>query len=260
MNFSEVLRNARAETDTAVPEGWMQGRAAFGGLAAALVYETIAGESDDAPLRSLTISFVAPAKQGKLERQAQVLRRGSSVTQIEGRGVQEGQVVTAALASFGRERTSSISVALPTAPAFTAPEDCQALPDIEGLTPEFARHFDYRIAKGALPYSGISDTRFGGWVRFRDCDEPVTISHLLALIDAWPPAVLQMLSELAPASSLTWTLELPHPLSQCSAADWWQYQAEIEQAADGYAVIQARVWDAHGRPVALSRQTVTVFA
>ncbi|WP_288132609.1 thioesterase family protein [Microbulbifer sp.] len=260
MKFSDILRDARGTADTTVPEGWMQGRAAFGGLAAALVYEAIAARSQDAPLRSLTTSFVAPAKQGKLERRSEVLRRGSSVTQIEGRAVQEGQVVTAALASFGSGRDSAIRVSLPSAPTFTAPDACQALPDIDGLTPEFARHFDYRIAEGALPFSGISETRLGGWMRFRNCDEPVTVSHLLALIDAWPPAVLQMLSELAPASSLTWTLEACHPLSQRSAGDWWQYQAEIEQAGDGYAVIQAKIWDADGKPVALSRQTVTVFA
>lgn len=259
MNFSEVLRNARSETDTTIPEGWMQGRAAFGGLAAALVYEAIAEQSGDAPMRSLTISFVAPAKNGKLDLRAHVLRRGRSVTQIEGHGSQDGQVVTAALASFGHPRQSSIQIELPRAPVFTPPEECEAIPDIEGITPEFARHFDYRIAQGGLPYSGIGDTRFGGWVRFRNCDEQITVSHLLALIDAWPPAVLQMLKELAPASSLTWTLELMEPLSQCRASDWWQYQADIEQAGDGYAVIQARIWDTEGRPVALSRQTVTVF-
>ena len=259
MNFSEALRSTRGKLDTQVPEGWMQGRAAFGGLMAALVYQAIEEQADSAPLRSLTISFVAPASQGALARSADILRRGSSVTQIEGRATQDGQVVTAALASFGRPRNSSIDVALPAAPEFNAPDDCQAFPDIEGLTPEFARHFDYRIALGALPYSGISETRFGGWVRFRDCDDAVTVGHLLALIDAWPPAVLQMLSELAPASSLTWTLELMEPLSQCRAGDWWKYLAEIEQAGDGYAVIQAKIWDAEGKPVALSRQTVTVF-
>lgn len=260
MNFSEVLRDARRGLDTTVPSGWMQGRAAFGGLAAALVYEAIAAQSQDTPLRSLTTSFVAPAVAGALSRKVEVLRRGKSVAQIEGRGIQDGQVVTAALASFGNGRNSSINVALPKAPEFTAPENCPALPDIEGLTPDFARHFDYRIAVGALPFSGVTDTRLGGWVRFRECDETISVSHLLALIDAWPPVVLQMLRDFAPASSLTWTLEIPQPLSERSAGDWWQYQAEIEQAGDGYVVIQARIWDADGEPVALSRQTVTVFA
>lgn len=259
MNFSEALRSTRGEMDTHVPEGWMQGRAAFGGLVAALVYQAIEEQAESAPLRSLTVSFVAPTSQGALSRRAEVLRRGRSVTQIEGRAAQGEQVVAAALASFGHARESSINVAFPSAPSFTAPEDCQAFPDIDGLTPEFARHFDYRIAQGALPYSGISDTRFGGWVRFRDCNDAVSVEHLLALIDAWPPAVLQMLNKLAPASSLTWTLELMEPLSQCRAGDWWQYLAEIEQAGDGYAVIHAKIWDADGNPVALSRQTVTVF-
>lgn len=68
-----------------------------------------------------------------------------------------------------------------------------------------------------------------------------------------------MLKQPAPASSLTWTLEFVEPLPQQSGGDWWQYLAEVEQAADGYGVTQARLWDASGKLVALTRQTVTVF-
>ncbi|WP_035480683.1 thioesterase family protein [Gallaecimonas xiamenensis] len=242
-----------------IPEGWSQGRATFGGLVAAMLYEKLASKAAQGSLRSLSFSFVGPAVPGKVEMTASILRAGRSVTQVEGRAWQGESVVLAAQASFGEGRASSVVVSPAAAPAFPAPEQCQPMPKVPGVIPEFTQFFDYRIAAGALPFSGASSTQLGGWVRFHEAPEAVTVGHLLALIDAWPPAVLPMLAAPAPASSLTWTLEFIEPLPALSGQHWWQYLAEVEQAGDGYAVTQARLWDAEGRLVALSRQTVTVF-
>jgi len=262
MTFDQLFNEWRESRGAQqVPEGWTQGRATFGGLVAAILYEKMAAEVDpDASLRSLTISFVGPVAAGAIESSAATLRAGRSVTQVEGHIRQEGSVVLAGLASFGKGRKSNINVATDSAPEFRAPGNSEALPYIPGVVPEFTQKFDYRIARGQLPFSGSSDTRLGGWVRFRDgSKEPVTIAHMLALIDAWPPAILPMLKQPAPASSLTWTVEFIEPLPQLGADQWWQYLAEVEQAADGYGVVQARLWDAEGRLVAFTRQTVTVF-
>ncbi|MFV8782375.1 thioesterase family protein [Microbulbifer sp. SA54] len=271
MQFNEVLLRARediaAKRPLQIPAGWTQGRATFGGLAAALLYEAIDEElsrtvDPGIPLRSLALSFVAPAEVGELNASVTTLRAGRSVAQIEARASQGQQVVTAALASFGRPRPSTIAVSPAAAPEFPAPEDCQALPYIEGMTPEFTRHFDYRITAGGLPFSGASEPRLGGWVRFKAPTGAASISHLLALIDAWPPAVLPMLKQVAPASSLAWTVEIMQSAQEQAASgeEWWQYMAEVDQAGDGYGVTQARLWDSRGNLVALSRQTVTVFA
>ncbi len=262
MTFDQLLGEWRANRGAKqVPDGWTQGRATFGGLVVAMLYEKMAAEVDpDASLRSLTVSFVGPVAAGTIDISSATLRTGRSVTQVEGHMRQEGSAVLAGLASFGRGRKSNIEVATGSAPEFSAPDDSEALPYIPGVIPEFTQKFDYRIARGQLPFSGSSDTHLGGWVRFRDGSrEPVTIAHLLALIDAWPPAILPMLKQPAPASSLTWTVEFIEPLPEMGADQWWQYLAEVEQAADGYGVVQARLWDAEGRLVAFTRQTVTVF-
>ncbi|WP_105101743.1 thioesterase family protein [Microbulbifer pacificus] len=275
MNLSNILQSARSDETATIPVGWSQGRATFGGLVAAMLYQRIetalqlatGGPVADTPLRSLTISFVAPAEAGALHTSARVLRAGRSAVQIEAHASQPQengeQVVTAALASFGKPRASSIAVSNDAFPGLPAPDACQPLPYIEGVVPEFTQHFDYRIGVGALPFSGHHEGRIGGWVRFRESSGPVTIAHLLALIDAWPPAVLPMLKTVAPASSLTWTVELmPAAMAVANAScdDWWQYLAEVEQAEDGYAVIQAKLWNSRGELMALTRQTVTVFA
>lgn len=270
MEFTAILDGAGRGGTTNIPSGWAQGRATFGGLVAAMLYRHVEATLEQAseapvantPLRSLTVSFVAPAEAGELQASARILRAGRSAVQIEAHASQGDQVVTAALASFGKPRTSAIAVATDAAPEFPKPESCEALPYIEGLVPEFTRHFDYRICAGALPFSGHREGRIGGWVRFRESAGPATTAHLLALIDAWPPAVLPMLKTVAPASSLTWTVELmPAAMTaDGDSGDWWQYLAEVEQAEDGYAVIQARLWNSRGVLMALTRQTVTVFA
>ncbi|AOS97095.1 hypothetical protein AUP74_01664 [Microbulbifer aggregans] len=263
MEFDRLFPSWRTDGDLHIPEGWAQGRATFGGLVAAMLHEPMSARvSGDASLRSITFSFVAPAEPGDLEVSTAVLRAGKSVTQVEGRALQDGQPVIAALASFGSGRESSVKADMAPAPDFPSPDQCPALPDVPGLVPEFTRHFDYRIARGAMPFSGSHVRELGGWVRFRHeetSDAPAAIGHLLALIDAWPPALLPMLTQPAPASSLTWTIEFMEPLSDMPATEWWQYLAEVEQAADGYGVIGAKLWDSNGRLAAFTRQTVTVF-
>ncbi|PKM22203.1 MAG: acyl-CoA thioesterase II [Gammaproteobacteria bacterium HGW-Gammaproteobacteria-14] len=247
-----------------IPTGWTQGRAVFGGLIAALMYralEQCIGEP--LPVRSLTVSFVAPAVAGDLLCEAEVLRRGKSVTQGQCRALQNGQVVAVLLASFGAARTSLVAVEPSLPPVFKAPDECFSLPFIEGMTPEFTRHYAFRWGHGAMPFSGADRADIGGWIRPQESDQPVSVAELLGLVDAWPPAVLPMLKVPAPASSLTWTIEFVgdiHSHTQGLPAGWWQYLAETEYAADGYVHTRARLWDQAGALVAISRQTVTVFA
>ncbi|WP_237055202.1 acyl-CoA thioesterase [Microbulbifer sediminum] len=264
MEFDVLMSQCReAGTTAEIPAGWAQGRATFGGLVAAMLYEQMAAQVDaDSTLRSITFSFVAPVAAGPVSMKGEILRAGRSVSQVEARMEQDGAVVLAAFASFGSGRDSSIHVPADTAPHFVAPDELQSLPYIEGLVPEFTQKFDYRISAGDMPFSGSASNRFGGWVRFRGeeaTNQKVDIGHLLALIDAWPPAILPMLKQPAPASSLTWTLEFMEPLPAATCGGWWQYLADVEQAADGYGVAQARLWSPDGKPVAFSRQTVTVF-
>ncbi len=119
-----------------------------------------------------------------------------------------------------------------------------------------------RWAIGGMPFSGNPSREMGGWVRLRDQTriEAADEAHLLALVDAWPPAVLPHLTAPAPGSSLTWTIEFVQPMSTLSTADWCLYRAQIEHARDGYGHVAAALWSPTGGLLAISRQTVAVFA
>lgn len=264
MRFSELLQAVRANPQAlAIPAVWGQGRASFGGLMAALVYEAMRAQVPmGRPPRSLAITFVGPAEPDvPVSFQAEVLREGKAVSQVLGRAVQNGQVVTLVQGSFGAARQSAISVAAAPAPAIKPVEDCQELPYIRNVTPEFTRYLAMRWGIGGMPFTNNPSRQMGGWVRLRGEVEaqPVGEAHLLALVDAWPPAVLPHLSSPAAGSSLTWTIEFIQPVAELNTLDWCLYRAEIEHARDGYGHIAAALWTPTGELLAISRQTVTVF-
>jgi len=264
MGFSDLLEAVRRQPlDLSIPPEWAQGRASFGGLVVALQYEAMRAQVPaERPVRSLAITFVGPvAPDVPLRFEVDVLREGKAVSQVLGRAVQNGQVMTLVQGSFGASRPSEVSVAAEPAPEMKHWDDCQELPYIPGVTPEFMRHLAMRWSVGGLPFTNNKSRQMGGWVRLRGDvkEEPLGESHLLALVDAWPPSLLPHLSKPAAGSTLTWTIEFVQPLLDLSTLDWCKYLVDIEHARDGYGHAAAKLWSADGRLIALSRQTVTIF-
>lgn len=265
MNFPQLLDAVRNDPDSvSIPADWAQGRASFGGLVAALVFEAMRGKlSDERPVRSLAITFVGPAApEVPIRFEAEVLREGKAVSTLLGRAVQDGQVVTLVQGSFGAGRASSVEVgAAPATPMKPLEESAPELPYIKGVTPDFMRHVALRWAIGGLPFSGNPSRQMGGWVRLRDVPQaPLSEAHLLALVDAWPPSLMPHLKQPAAGSTLTWTIEFVQPVANLTTLDWCRYCVETEYARDGYGHAAAALWTAQGDLLALSRQTVTVFA
>ena len=262
MSFTQLIEAAGAGQDFTVPADWAQGRACFGGLAAALVFARMRTLASARPVRSLSLNFVGPLESDKpVELRARVLREGRAVTHLHAEALQDDQVVLSMLGSFGLARSSQLQVEAVPAPLLKSVEQCQELPYLPKVTPEFIRHLAMRWAEGGLPFSGNRARAMAGWVRFRDeRPEQLNEAHLLALVDAWPPVLLSHLRGPATSSSLTWTIEFIQPLPELSGDQWCQYRAEIEHASAGYGHIAAQFWCPQGRLLAISRQTVTVFA
>lgn len=260
--LDDLLKSAALHESITIPEGWGQGRATYGGLLAALMCSRllhVVGE--DRILRSATVSFVGPVVPGAAELVVEVFRNGKSVTQAEARLRQNGEVMAVLLASFGATRPTQIVVTpKAVAPVFKAPDDCLAMPYVPGVVPEFIQHIDMRWAEGSLPFSGVDTPDFGGWMRYRIPLQQMTLTHLFGLIDGWPPAVLPMFTTPAPASSMCWTIEFLHFPDDATADTWWQYKVRTDASAEGYAHTEATIWDDNGRLVAISRQTITIFA
>jgi acyl-CoA hydrolase len=264
MSLDLLLQQAAQQDTLTIPAGWGQGRATYGGLVAGLLYSRLLAALGDAGkdrvLRSATVSFIGAVTVGEISLTTEIFRSGKSVTQAEARLIQNGEVQAVLLASFGGARSSSIHVASSPAPIFKPADDIKPWPYLAGMMPEFLQKLDMRWASGATPFSGSEQPDFSGWMRWREEFGAMHTAHLFALIDAWPPSVLGMFKTLAPASSLCWTLELLAEPNGKTHDSWWQYQVKTDVAKDGYGHAEAQIWDDTGTLIAISRQTVAVFA
>ncbi|TNC82431.1 MAG: acyl-CoA thioesterase II [Oleiphilus sp.] len=261
MQFTSLLNKVRTGASTvAMSPDWMQGRSTFGGLAAALVFESMRKVvKSEAPVRCIQISFVGPVSDTPLQIQSEVLRAGKSVTHVLGRGIQDGETKIVLQASFGHARDSEILVSASRMLPDIEPEDCQKLPYIDGVTPTFTRHFDFRYAT-PFPFGGSDLDYLKGYVRFAEPEPEWSEAHLLGLIDAWPPTTIPQLKKPAMASSLSWTVEFVQPLPALTRDAYTFYESHIVQSANGYGHTRARIWNQSGELMAISQQTVTHFA
>ena len=263
MSLSSLMAGVRPQAEgwsVDVPETWTQGRTVFGGLQAALLVRAMRLQKPAMPpLRSLQVAFIGPVLPGMQQLHVQCLRQGKSVTWLEGRIIgADGAVACMAIAVFGRARESAVHLVPPRPPVLRTPEDSVQLPRVPGKSPAFTEFLEQRWSDGAMPFCGGKVPRTQVHLRFRD--EPrIDESTVVALADAIPPTGTSVLQRPAPASSMTWTLELLRDRLDDFPDGYWCMDAEATSAAEGYVFQTATLWSPDGQPVALSRQGTAVF-
>jgi acyl-CoA thioesterase len=263
MLFSQTLASMQPRDGgwrARMGEDWSQGRATFGGMVAALGNEAMRRlVPADRELRGLETTFVGPALAGEVGVDAETLRVGKAVTIARARLWSDGKIAATLTGIYGAARASALAITPTVAAGVRSASD---LPDWSGAgmpgAPSFARHFDYRWAEGSRPYSGSSLRTSKIYVRHQD-PAPLTESHVVALIDSIPSAIVQLMKSPAPSSSLTWTLQfLRHDYSFAPEA-WWRIDAEVNSAGSGYSCESCILIDPSGAPAAVARQMVAVF-
>ncbi len=244
-----------------ISKKWAQGRTVYGGLSAGMLYSAAKGYVETSRvLRSMTTNFVGPMLiEEDFDIKVEIIREGKNVSQIQARAIQQGKNCVISQFCFAQGRTSKIRVVNTDSHNMELPKKGNYIPQIPKVTPKFLKHFDLSIEEGGVPFLGKKSSHYFGWMRYKDSPEVFTDAHLVSIIDAWPPTLLQMLNWPAPASTVSWNLEFLHPHLPVKPNDWFAYKAITRQAADGYGHTEATIWDTHGKAIALSRQTVAVF-
>lgn len=263
MQFSQLLaavHGADGEWQVDVPADWQQGRTLFGGLQAALAVRAMRGlVPASTPLRTLQATFISPVPGGKLRIVARVLRSGRSATHVEADLYDGDQIACRALGIFGLPRESVLAIA-PEPPSVPATiEQARELRYVDGVTPAFTQHLSFRWGGGVFPFRGGAEPKTQIYVQLRD-EAAVGEAQLIALADSIPSPGLSVLTTRAQASSLTWTLELLGNEYDAAADGWWLMDAEVSAASHGYMSQSATLWSPDRRAIALSRQSVVVFA
>ncbi len=265
-SFFDSIKNQIEQNTTKIQltldKSWTQGRTIYGGVSAALIYKAIRESiPSENQMRSFNTAFIGPLEANKeFTIRVEILRQGKNVTQAMGRIIQNGNTAVLSQASFGVNRQSKIRVHNNLEHGLEGPIKANFLPAIPKVTPKFISQFELAKTDGGWPFTGNKNSHTFGRMRFKVAPKAFTEAHLVSLIDVWPPTVLQQLKWPAAASTVNWNLEFIHPHQQFNPTDWFVYKAKTRHAQDGYANTEAEVWDSSGALVALSRQTVAVFA
>jgi len=261
MRYSEVLDSVREQAGTwtaSIPEDWLQGRSIFGGLQVALALRVMRSlVPRGVPLRTLQTTFLAPVPAGKIQLRAQILRAGKSATHAEARLMDQEQTLCIVIGVFGAARPSAVQIS-PVQP----PVECDkpiAFPFIAGISPSFTQHFAVRWLRGGLPFTGSTSPQNVIEIGMRD-EGNATEEHVLAIADFIPPIALSMLNKPVAGSSMTWMLEFLGDGVDELPLLGWRMDGELTAARDGYTSQTGMLWGPDGRAVALSRQSMVVFA
>ena len=234
---------------------WMQGRAAFGGVLAAGAVRLVGDAAPERTIRSVDARFFEPVGVGPMRATRRCLREGRSVAHWEVEVTQGERSCFRAVICATTPRASGLRVDTLGGPPPGDPDAWPTLPYLEGLTPSFTRHVDFRVDRG-MPYSGAKAAEIHGWCRFKEGSEG--IEALVGLLDAWPAPDIATATRPAPASTIHWTAHLLADRAPAPDA-WLRYRAHTLFAADGTTTFAATLWGPDGAPLAWSEQLTAVF-
>lgn len=247
-----------------IPDGWQQGRGAFGGLVLATLLRAIeAAEGDRARItRSLSGELCGPTLPGPVEIVTTTLRRGHYVSNIDAQMIQNGEVVAHASALLGAPRAvRTPTYADPLPPRVAAASDWRevavaALP--VPPAPVFTRHVEFRPT-GPLPFAGGGTAEVHGYVRLRSTPTRIDGPALLGLLDAWWPALFGLDGAPHMMATVCFTAQLLVPPGSLAPEVPLYHTARIAGVRDGFFVELRELWSGD-RLVAMNQQTMAILA
>lgn len=245
---------------------WQQGRTTFGGMIATLGAQAMrdvagAGWAPDMLLRSLQTSFIAPVGAGPVVVGVRTLREGKNVRQVQALVEQDGAIAAVFTGVYGNERPTVVPERSPSQPPSVPLDEAAPVARIDDRAPGFLRHLDTRWAEGHFPFTAQESWHSRIHLRLRLDDGTVPTELLTVLLADVPPTpVISHFEAPAPASSVSWDLQL-RPLRQRPAPHtWWRIDTDVHAAAGGYVNQTSRLWSPGGELAAIGHQVVAIFA
>lgn len=241
-----------------VPDGWQQGRGAYGGLPIGAMVSAVELTDTERPVRSVSLQLAGPALVGLHTVHVRPIRIGSRMStwsvSVEGDEglVASGAVITGVARSRDEGGEAQVGAAeMPAAPA----SDQVRVVDTPPPFPTFTQHLSFAPVSG-LPLSGGSPETTG-WLCFREPVRP-TAASLFALADGWYTATLIPMRELRPIATVNFAATLLIDPSTLTAEEPLLHHGMVTATRQGFASEQRRLWTADGRLAVDNLQTMAV--
>ena len=161
--LSQTSENTWKVDGLVIPKTWGQGRTAFGGISAGMLYTAVKQQvTDNRVLRSFTTNFVGPLSlEMPFSIEVTLLRTGKNVSQFTAHAIQDGKSCVFSQACFGVARQSGIQVENTDTHDMPQPNKAKFIPQIPKVTPKFLRYFDLAIEDGGTSGGGGEAVPFG---------------------------------------------------------------------------------------------------
>lgn len=241
-----------------VPDGWQQGRGAFGGIVlAALVRAIEASEPDEGrAVRSVNAEIAGPVLPGAALVDVTEVRRGKGLSAWNATLSQDGQGLVRCSAVLARARNTdppALYLPLPSPPPWTEVPAMEMSP-ASGV-PVFTQHMEFR-PMGPLPFSGAREPLAEGWIRARHPLPSLGAAELVALADAWWPAAIVTAPAPRPLGTVAFAAQVFQPSPPLDPAAPLFYRGRVLADQDGYLAEHRELWSPDMRLVALNQQTI----
>ncbi len=237
-----------------IPDSWLQGRTAFGGLSTAMALHcAMRSDVDLPPLRSAQVSFIGPLA-GPVMVTAHRLRRGKNAAFIQADVESEAGLGLRATFVFMRAIESEIDHEHTPPPEFPRPgpqdQTFKGNPHVA-----FTRHFEFLDRREG---PNLKPAEWLRWTRLNERDGLDPMVELIAIGDCLPPAALRILGRNVPMSSLTWMFNVLGP-TPTTDEGWWLLRSDADYARAGSSSQVMGIWNARGEKVAEQMQSVAIF-
>lgn len=263
--FADLTRVVDGEWS--VPDGWAQGRGAWGGLNVGLAVRAaehaermLRGADESRVVREVSVDMLGPVPAGSVPVAVEPLRVGSGTTAWRVVIGSAPDVLVSASVVLGRKRSGDQPLMRdarldpPDSPPWT---EVPAIPLGPPLAPEFTRGLEFRPISG-LPYQGLADD-IVCWVRLPDAG-PMDAAYLLGLVDALWPATLVTHTAVRPMATLTFAASLLVDPATVDPDAPLLHRGRLVAQRDGYATETRELWTADGRLAVVNTQMMVVIA
>jgi acyl-coenzyme A thioesterase PaaI-like protein len=242
-----------------VPDGWQQGRGAFGGLVFGLLGRAMEMFNADATrtLRTLSGDIASPVIPGPVRLETEMLRRGSNQSNVQARLRQGDAVLAVATGVFSAPRRISVPSFEREPPERADWDQILVIPVEPPFGPDFARAYEYRPT-GPMPFSGGRVAETAGYVRERLPAQRRDAPNMIGLLDAWWPTLFSIDETFRSVATISWMAQLLVDPRQVEASDRLFHTAHMVSLSDGFFVEFRELWSGD-TCVAMNQQTFAVL-
>ena len=255
--------------DWQVPDGWQQGRGAYGGLVIATMVQAVlmATRDPDRTVRSITAELCGPVMVGPARVVVEVLRNGSGMTtaavrvvqaEVGKEGVSAPVVQSHAVIILGKRRVEGHAWNELRPLSVPSWQESQPQDRFVEQIPAFARQFEYRVV-GPAPYSRHAEAVAAAWIRPVEAVSRADALWVVALSDVVWPSMITRFAVPRPMATISYMLEIVDDLDGVDPQVPVLHVGRTPVSQQGYTVEFRELWGADGRLLALNQQTIVMI-